>query len=113
MIIRHIVVLIFCTFLFSIKTNAQIKLGKKEIKNLLEGAWFGSEDDDAAVFSIDGDTIMYIDDFSKFKYKVTKDTFEIQTIQLHYKEIIVKLNADSLIFKEVPSGEISKYWKGN
>lgn len=113
MIIRYFIALFFCAFIFQYKADAQVKLSKKEIKNLLQGAWFGAEDDDAAIFSIDGDSVMYIDDFSKSKYRVTKDTFELQTTQPHYKELIIKLNEDSLIFKEVPSGEISRYWKSN
>jgi len=97
-----------------LQASAQIegkKKSPKELKKLMQGAWFGVEYDEHAVFSIDGDSITYIDDFSKFKYKVTKDTFELQTTQPHYKELILRISPDSLIFKEVPSGSISKYWR--
>ena len=113
MLKKYTTVIAFCTFIFLFKADAQVKHSTKEIKKLMQGAWFGAEDDDAAVFSVDGDTVMYTDDFSKFKYRVAKDTFEIQTTQPHYKELIIKLNEDSLIFKEIPSGEISRYWKSN
>jgi hypothetical protein len=82
----------------------------KAIEKLFQGAWFGAESDNA-VFSVMGDTITYIDDFARFGYRITKDTFELQTTQLHYKELIIKLTPDSLVFKEVPSGEISRYWR--
>jgi hypothetical protein len=80
-------------------------------KTLLQGAWFGKEYDEHAVFLIEGDSINYIEHFDKFKYRVSRDTFEILTTQPHYKELILKLGKDSLILKELPSGEINKYWK--
>jgi hypothetical protein len=96
-------------FLWVANVQAQEKVKIK--KSLLQGSWFGKESDDAAVFSIYGDTITYIDDFSKFKYTITKDTFELKTTQPHYKMLFLKLTQDSLIFKELPSMEIDRYWK--
>src|ERR1700722_14988299 len=83
------------------------KLSEKELKKLMQGSWFGAEDDDAAVFYIGGDSITYIDDFAKFKYIVNKDTFDLKTTEMHYKELILRISPDSLILKELPSGEIN------
>ncbi|MGZ3883758.1 MAG: hypothetical protein ACXVPQ_12105 [Bacteroidia bacterium] len=82
-------------------------------KALLQGTWWGQEYDEHAVFLIDGDSINYIEHFDKFRYKLSGNTFDLATKQLHYKEIILKLTKDSLIFKEVPAGTISRYWKGD
>jgi hypothetical protein len=81
------------------------------IKLLLQGSWFGKEFNEHAVFSIRGDTITYIDDFSNFKYSISKDTFNLLTKEPHYKQIILKLTKDSLVLKDLPGQEISKYWR--
>src|ERR1700730_12775283 len=93
-------VLLFMVFHCFAQTDSRGKT-----KKLLQGAWFGVEYDEHAVFDIEGDSITYIDDFNKFKYLISKDTFDLKTTQFHYKELILKLTPDSLIFKEVPSGE--------
>lgn len=81
------------------------------IKLLLLGCWFGKEFNEHAVFSIRGDTITYIEDFSNFKYSISKDAFDLLTKEPHYKQIILKLTKDSLVLKDLPSQEISKYWR--
>jgi hypothetical protein len=78
---------------------------------LLQGTWFGEEYDAHAVFYITGDTISYIEHFDKFKYLISKDTFDIYTANPHYKQLILKLTKDSLVVQDLPSKKISKYWK--
>jgi hypothetical protein len=106
---------VFCFITIAcIPASAQVqgkKLSEKELKKLMQGSWFGAENDDAAVFYIGGDSITYIDDFAKFKYTLVKDTFDLKTTEMHYKELILRISPDSLILKEVPSGEINKYWR--
>jgi hypothetical protein len=97
--------------LFTLLAFTQALAQTKHEKKLLQGAWFGKESDDAAVFYIDPDSVTYIEDFAKFKYTISKDTFDIITNEPHYKEIIIKLTEDSLILKELPSMEINRYWK--
>jgi len=77
----------------------------------MQGAWFSKDDDDAAIFFIGDDSITYIDDFAKFKYTIVKDTFDLKTDEPHYKELILRISPDSLILRELPSGDINKYWR--
>jgi len=80
---------------------------------LLQGSWFGKDFDEHAVFSIQGDAITYVDDFSTFKYAISKDTFEIVAKEPHYKQIIIILTKDSLVLRDIVSHKISKYWRSN
>jgi hypothetical protein len=113
--ISKYLIMVFCFSAFIHgQVHAQLqgkKLSEKELKKLMQGSWFGAENDDAAVFYIGGDSITYIDDFAKFKYTVVKDTFDLKTTEMHYKELILRISPDSLILKEVPSGAINKYWR--
>ena len=97
----------------------------KTTLSMLQGSWFGKESDNA-IFSIEGDTLTYIDSFKKFKILILKDTFDIQTTESHYNQVILKLTHDSLIVRNLPNkkedamlmedaagGKIVKYWKNN
>lgn len=103
-----------CAMLCAAQSKLKQKTASKteHAKALLQGAWWGSEYDEHAVFTIDGDEITYIEHFDKFRYKLSGDTFDLITKQPHYKEIIVKLTKDSLVLRELPSKEISRYWRG-
>jgi hypothetical protein len=116
---KFVSLFIIAGFIFFCHGNKQaVTTGKfnsslSNTEKLLQGSWFGKEYDEHAVFNIDGDSINYIEHFDKFKYRISKDTFDILTDQPHYKEIILKLTKDSLVLKELPGNEINKYWKSN
>lgn len=90
---------------------------------MLQGSWFGQESDNA-IFSIQGDTLTYIDSFEKYKILISKDTFDIKDANPHYNQLILKLTSDSLIVRDLPNkkldamlmdeatgGKIVRYWK--
>lgn len=85
----------------------------KKSMQLIQGAWFGKEYEEHAVFLIDGDSITYIEHFDKFKFKIKSSVFDIISADPHHPLRILILRDDSLVFQDSTDGEILRYGRNN
>lgn len=116
---KYLTILLF--FIEILAYGQQVSEKKKlitktdSIKTLLQGAWFGQEYDEHAVFYVKGDTISYIEHFDRYKYSISKDSIDIITNPNTFRVdfIIKKLTKDSLIMDDMRFAEVERktYWR--
>ncbi|MFL5753666.1 MAG: hypothetical protein ACJ76F_09680 [Bacteroidia bacterium] len=93
------------------KEKKQTDADKESVKASLQGSWFGKEYEEHAVFSIQGDSISYVEHPGKYVFSIYWDTLDIIAPEGHIKQIILKSTKDSLLLKDAGNGEVMKYWK--
>ena len=109
---RYLIILIISLLSFTNKEYSKVhskELNKKQtctekkdkiIKpKEIQGIWASSEEENA-LFNIKGNSIYYVEHpESRVTYEIKKDTFIIYYEGFTTKNIIIKLDADSFIFK--------------
>jgi hypothetical protein len=93
------------------KEKKEANADSESVKASLQGSWFGKEYEEHAVFSIQGDSINYIEHPGKFAFSIYWDTLDIISQEGHNKQIILKSTKDSLFLKDAGNGEVMKYWR--
>jgi hypothetical protein len=83
------------------------KVFSDQLKSKLKGIWTDGSSENAT-FSITSDSIVYVDQFTSYKYELYADT-----IQIEYPEMVyigkIYFSKDTFVLES--KGEIVKYWK--
>jgi hypothetical protein len=82
---------------------------KDKVLYKLDGIWAENKEDNA-LFYIKNDSIYYLDDLKPYHYKLINDTLTIYLDNFISKSILVKNTNDSLLLKELETGEIIRLY---
>jgi hypothetical protein len=89
---------------------------KKEIVKIqqdqLYGAW-GEDDNENALFGIEEDSVFYVDAGIKYKYSINYDTLIIYEGEFLDKNLILRVDSDSMILKGIDSKVIFRLKRGS
>lgn len=79
-------------------------------KERIIGAW-GNDENGNAIFQIDKDSILYVDPLTKYKYTFHPDTLFMYQDKFVNKLLVLKVDKDSLIIRNLDYAVIQRYNK--
>ncbi len=104
---RFFFITLVLLFFSCAKNNLRNENHKVTIEKII-GAW-GNDENGNAIFQIDKDSILYVDPLTKYKYIFTQDTLLIYQDNFANKLLVLKVDNDSLVIKNLTYSVIQRY----
>lgn len=104
----RIIFLIFVLLIIACSKRNPSKEIRKVTSEKILGAW-GNDENGNAIFQIDKDSILYVDPMTKYKYILVHDTLLMYQNKFVNKFLVLKVENDSLVVKNLNYSVIQRY----
>jgi len=109
---RTLFISLLVLLMISCAKKKQYKANQEVTAEKIIGAW-GNDENGNAIFQIDKDSILYVDPLTKYKYIFGHDTLLMYQDKFVNKFLVLKVDNDSLIIRNLDYSVIQRYNRRN